>query len=174
MCWGDDKSRFSGWALVNNYVSRVFLPAEVAGSRYVSWSEAATLHDNEPPSSGYVTWGEVTAWKSSGSGPQEISVSYYPDELTVKRLTRACAELVGRGALWCSATQSLRIQQVMNVWAASGQLGAWRSGSVSIAAPAYADSAMLSAPWQLDGFLGKFGLEAWAVDPHQPLPDMEV
>lgn len=169
--WGLDASLFSGWALVENFVWRLPLPVQV-DERYISWREAAMLHDNPLPTNGYVAWDEITAWKGSGPpGPLGYYQPIYPNEAWASSLENCLIHLVGTQP-WVSANRAVPLADVVSDWRRQRDLGRWSCRGVGLAAPAYADSAIVSGPQTVGTVLKDHGFEAWPVAPSRQRPPM--
>lgn len=83
------------------------------------------------------------------------------------------AECKGQEMTWRSVAELHRnLEQVLDGWSRSINLGRWRCADVGLAAPPYADSVILSGPPSLDSMLRDAGLEGWPVAPSHSLPPM--
>lgn len=169
--WGDDRSLIGGWVLRGAYAWRVLLPAETSAGR-ISWREIAALHDNPGPSDGYVTWGEITAWPGSGPpGPADCQQPCFPDDEIASRLRECLTRVVGSQP-WLSEAGTASMAQVVLSWQQHRDLGRWSSSGYGLAAPAFADSVMISGPKSFGAVLLQGGFEAWSIAPSRPLPPM--
>lgn len=169
--WGSDPSLFSGWALAGSFAWRLPLPVEI-GERYISWQETAMLHDNLVPLNGYLAWDEITAWRGSGPpGPAGCHQPIYPDEAWAASLESCLIRLVGEQP-WVSGSRSAPLATVISDWHEHRDLGRWSCLSVGLAAPAYADSAILSGAPSVGTVLIDHGFEVWPVAPSCQRPPM--
>lgn len=169
--WGDDHSLIGGWALRGALAWRILLPAESATGR-ISWQEMAELHDNPSPSDGYVTWGEITAWKGTGpSGPADCTQPSFPDDDVARTFQECLTGVVGH-QLWTSETGLAPLEKIMLRWQRHRNLGRWSCSRIGLAAPAFADSAIISGPDSLGAVLLQHGLEAWPIASSLALPPM--
>lgn len=169
--WGTNSSFIGGWALEGALVWRILLPAETAAGR-LSWAQVAKMHNNPGPEDGYITWPEITAWPGSGPpGPADCDQPTYPDENTARALQN-CLDAAVANTPWTSGSATTSLTNIINNWCLHRDLGRWRSGNIGFAAPAFADSALISGPATIGALLADHELEAWPVAPHLVLPPM--